>query len=744
MITLNSLSKYYVNSHQVVIGVKNISVTFAIGEFIVVTGASGSGKTTLLNIISGTDNYSDGTMTVGGENTEYFGDHDWERYRKEYIGFVYQDYNLLDSASVYHNVEVAYELNHNTDKKEQRQAVNKILKKTGLLRCAKQKAATLSGGQKQRVAIARALAKDTPIILADEPTGNLDSAASGEIIELLHSIARDKLIIVVTHCAEQFRGKATCEIVLQNGEIISNRRLYNFYEDVKQNENTKPNEVSKSKYYMGRLVKSDIFSDVKNSISFVCVTTLVMLVVLLLGSIFARFSTPYYEGVTNTPVFGTVGRERLILKKEDGTPFTQAELSALRNDLDYTQVVENDILLDLMFECEFKHDYGNIKQQLYASTVESVKISKEALTWGRLPVANDEVILSSDTGEILEEKLRQVVITSVDMSQKTKLIKIVGGIRDNSKYMQTVYFTVAAGKELAEDFTDKYSTLTFTAPSGKFVKDRFTILLSDKVSAGKLYITQNTANLLGISENGAFTIDVVLKNSYYERSADWTSVEIIPPSNELIFNFNMDKNSSTIIVSRSDYARLMSSDSYQVSVYMKNPSLYKDIVEKFEKTGYVAYYPYVINEADNYSEQILTLFWIFCVCLLIGGALVFLSLLLIRKGSKDNVRRIAILQSLGYDRRLVFQAGVIANIIKSAIGVVISVFAVVIVSGFVKTRIDKFNTTFIPYANLPIWFAVFTSIIIAAVYVIYFAFRYRKHGKKVTINQTLKSGGSDL
>jgi energy-coupling factor transporter ATP-binding protein EcfA2 len=140
-----------------------------------------------------------------------------------------------------------------------------------------------------------------PIILADEPMGNLDGAASAELIDFLHTIAHDKLIIALTHSADQFSGTATREIVLQNGEIISDRRFDGGNRiSEKQKEHIKLNEVAKKKRKVGRLIKSDIFSDVKNSASFVCVTTLVMLVVLLLGSIFAQSSTRYYEGITNT------------------------------------------------------------------------------------------------------------------------------------------------------------------------------------------------------------------------------------------------------------------------------------------------------------------------------------------------------------------------------------------------------------------------------------------------------------
>ncbi|MDR0752452.1 MAG: ATP-binding cassette domain-containing protein [Christensenellaceae bacterium] len=147
MIILNNLSKYYVHNSQVIAGIKEISATFKKGEFVIITGPSGSGKTTFLNILAGTDNYSNGEMIVGCNNTEYFGDEDWERYRKEYIGFVYQDYNLIENASIYDNVLMSYELNHDTDKETTHKCINEILEKVDMLASAKQKVSTLSGGQ---------------------------------------------------------------------------------------------------------------------------------------------------------------------------------------------------------------------------------------------------------------------------------------------------------------------------------------------------------------------------------------------------------------------------------------------------------------------------------------------------------------------------------------------------------------------------------------------------------------------
>ena len=168
-----------------------------------ITGESGSGKSTLLNVISGLDSYEEGEMYIDGRETSHYLASDFEEYRKKYIGNIFQDFNLVNSYTVYQNIELILLIN-GYSRDEIRQRVPDIISKVGLGEYAKTKVSKLSGGQRQRVAIARALAKDTDIIVADEPTGNLDSVSAEGIVQILRDIAHDKLVIVVTHNFEQF------------------------------------------------------------------------------------------------------------------------------------------------------------------------------------------------------------------------------------------------------------------------------------------------------------------------------------------------------------------------------------------------------------------------------------------------------------------------------------------------------------------------------------------------------------
>lgn len=224
MIELKKASKFYSNKDTVSTGFSRVDLMLDIGEFVAITGESGSGKSTLLNVISGLDTYEEGEMYVAGQDTSAFQVEDYEAYRKKYIGNIFQDFNLVNSYTVYQNIELVM-LISGKRKNECKEKIEELIDLVGLSEFKNAKVSKLSGGQKQRVAIARALAKDAPIIVADEPTGNLDSKSADLVIKTLKKVSRSKLVIIVTHNYEQVEEYITRKITMHDGKIIEDRKL---------------------------------------------------------------------------------------------------------------------------------------------------------------------------------------------------------------------------------------------------------------------------------------------------------------------------------------------------------------------------------------------------------------------------------------------------------------------------------------------------------------------------------------
>ena len=219
MIRLENITKTYTAGDTIVKALSEVSISFREKEFVSILGPSGCGKTTLLNILGGLDRYDSGDICVNNVSTKNFNDKDWDAYRNHYIGFAFQSYNLIPHLSVVENVELALSIG-GTAKKEKRRRALDALEQVGLLEQAKKKPNQLSGGQMQRVAIARAIVNNPEIILADEPTGALDSETSVQVMDILKKISKNHLVIMVTHNKELAEKYSTRIINLFDGEVV--------------------------------------------------------------------------------------------------------------------------------------------------------------------------------------------------------------------------------------------------------------------------------------------------------------------------------------------------------------------------------------------------------------------------------------------------------------------------------------------------------------------------------------------
>ena len=252
LLELKNITKDYPAGGETVHALKGIDLQFRKSEFVSILGQSGCGKTTMLNIIGGLDQYTSGDLVINGKSTKNFKDRDWDSYRNHSIGFVFQSYNLIPHQSVLQNVELALTLS-GVSKSERRARAKKALEEVGLASQIHKKPSEMSGGQMQRVAIARALVNNPDIILADEPTGALDTETSVQVMEILKNISKDRLIVMVTHnpdLAEKYSSapdyrevatKALEEMFRQKGKLTLSQdgiaeKIYQHLHDARKSE----------------------------------------------------------------------------------------------------------------------------------------------------------------------------------------------------------------------------------------------------------------------------------------------------------------------------------------------------------------------------------------------------------------------------------------------------------------------------------------------------------------------------
>ena len=225
MLDLKGITKDYLAGSNTVHALKGVDITFRKSEFVSILGPSGCGKTTLLNIIGGLDKYTDGELFIDDISTKNYQDRDWDTYRNQRIGFVFQSYNLIPHQTISENVELALAIS-GIDKAERVRRAHEALDKVGLQGQYNKKPNQLSGGQCQRVAIARSIVNNPEILLADEPTGALDTVTSVQIMDLIKEIANECLVIMVTHNPELAEHYSTRIIKLLDGEVVSDSNPY--------------------------------------------------------------------------------------------------------------------------------------------------------------------------------------------------------------------------------------------------------------------------------------------------------------------------------------------------------------------------------------------------------------------------------------------------------------------------------------------------------------------------------------
>ncbi len=409
MFKLEDVSKYYNTNGVISIGLRHINVEFNKGEIIAITGESGGGKSTLLNVITKMDTFDDGEIYYYGNETSYFNVDDMDEFRKNKVGFIFQNYNIIDSYTVLENVIVPLILN-GVSRKEAEIKARDLIEKVGLSKRINHRGTKLSGGEKQRCVIARALASDCEILACDEPTGNLDSKTGAEIIKLIQEVAKDKLVLIVTHNFEQVKNIVSRQIVIKDGEVV---------EDIKIKDigNQDMNKVMDLEYVP--IPKKTLFKIAKNNLLFTPKRSILTMIVFFLISFFALFlyQSIYYNnnnlGADNNLHY--IGDNKVIAYDRYHKELDYEKLSSISDDIVINNFFENSGI-------DFR--IGNDLISLYQFIGYEKNLKNYELFAGELPKTNNEVFLVFPKG----------------WSTWYALDKLVGGnmINDNLAFELTV------------------------------------------------------------------------------------------------------------------------------------------------------------------------------------------------------------------------------------------------------------------------------------------------------------------
>lgn len=453
MLKLVNISKYYYSNETIALGLRKVDLEFHIGEFVVITGESGSGKSTLLNVLSGLDTYELGKMYINNEDISHYTVKELEDYRRQYIGFVFQNYNIIDSYTVLQNVEMALVI-QGYDKQKRRERAIELIEKVGLKNRLNHRASKLSGGEKQRTVIARALAKDCKIIVCDEPTGNLDSNSSEKIFELLNEISKNKLVIVVTHNYKAIKNYANRKIRLFDGEIVEDTII-----DKKKVLN---GEKILKKHYKGNYF--DIFKiAINNIISVPKKTFFTALITLFIIAVFvfaygSSLKQKNTSDVFETTYFSNSNPNRLIVTKYDFSEFTANDLLELQSVEYVREVIEYDAVLDTVLTSQYYNEQFSFDEFINYKVMTSAALNAFDLKAGVLPVNSDEVVIAENEyyqiGDFISLSNSIHVKEQPGETTVGYTFKVVGIIdRNNSIFDETenLYFTSEAIEKFKYD-----------------------------------------------------------------------------------------------------------------------------------------------------------------------------------------------------------------------------------------------------------------------------------------------------
>ena len=631
MLKLENVSKFYYNKGIIATGFTRVSLELKIGEFIVITGESGSGKSTLLNVISGLDSYEEGEMYINGKETSHYTKKDFEDYRRKYIANIFQNFNLINSYTVYQNIELVLLLN-GYKKHDVKKKILNIIDQVGLTKFKNTKVSKLSGGQKQRVAIARAVIKDTPIIVADEPTGNLDSESAKDVIEILKKVAKDKLVVMVTHNIEQVEKYATRIIKMNDGRIIENIELKKVTNEPAKQENIYNNISIFNKYRIG--IRNTF--NIKSKFLLLFAVFFFISAAILLE--YASFQMSEEEKVDSgySLAFRDLSENRILINKKDKTNFSTEDYEKIKGLSNVDYIVEDDIFLDSQMPLQ------RDEISLYGNMLD-INNLKGNIDLGRMPQSENEMILkirsdnyyaNSNYDEILNKTFSTLKSQGLNAwsGEKVKDLIIVGiqyAENNESNYACKFYVSNSVLAELRSEVNKNYSNVKIFF-NNKY--QQYTLEPNDKVARGNAIVDDEFKYQFKNYKIINKPINIYVSNIYYNAELNLNISNTYTKSNfKRITSLNTyDTNRYKIFINTDDYNSLYNKPSYQSSVFVKDVNEINQTINQLENLGLTAkkVTDFKVEQGEIYQRIIKVIKVVVTIVLVI--VLFFISYLIIR------------------------------------------------------------------------------------------------------------------
>ena len=692
-IKLQNISKYYYSETAVTQALQGINLEFRMGEFVAITGESGSGKSTLLRIISGMDTFDDGELYVDGQPTFQYDEDDWEEYRRTKIGFVFQDYSLIGHYTAKENIVSALLIMGVPEKEAGDKAIH-YLERVGLSVQRDQRASKLSSGQKQRLSIARALAKDTDIIVADEPTGNLDSETGAQIVKLLRDLSQDHLVIMVTHNYEQVEKYVTRKVRLHDGSLIldvsenmDTEQKPEMSENVDNNEKTSAGKKSESNeerlrdHTIGRIfVRMNAVRQPEKIALFMGFFLAAAIVsFLFIGQLLMNADDIYTKEYSATS-FARKDDKRISLRRKDQKFMTKKDIDRLTKMKHVVSVDQYDIVNDINYYFEegkdYRQEYGYNRMStsdegwMYDSqNVEYVKkdqymrssscLKKSDLAKGSLSKKIDEVVLYDrgkyKVGDTITFFYTSDVLWSSTENYIQRKMKVSGLLKNKDKQ---VYFspeictmlqsTVTGGKVFYEyaynQKLGKYQGQATLWPIvGDIVKKDNELCVSGEYEAAVYRAEDNDLTLFG--QSGLLHIDQYDKDMKTKDVKQIENVETGEKINGCGANFAE--------VSQNIYAKYYRTDSRQASVYITSYAKMDHVLKALDKAGYEAVSTLRFGadkyDSDLVQERLRTIGIAVAILLVMMTA----EILILRSIFKIQIKDQKILKFMGMSTKLI-------------------------------------------------------------------------------------------